>query len=112
MQIIMKWIGKASRKIKLTFRCFLGLEHQLGAPGSFVSSTDDHDDYLDCCLFMLLCIFMILKKTMLMIYLPECGWPETSLKLKEKFNSGQRHLLPRPDMGLIMNNGSLPCMVL
>ena len=60
VQIIMKWIGKASRKIKLTFRCFLGLEHQLGAPGSFVSSTDDHDDYLDCCLFMLLCIFMIL----------------------------------------------------
>ena len=28
--------------------------------------------------------------------LPECGWSETSFKLEEKFNSGQRHRLPRP----------------
>ena len=33
---------------------------------------------------------------MMMTNLPKCGWPETSLKLKEKLNPGQRHLLPRP----------------
>ena len=34
--------------------------------------------------------------TMMMTNLPECGRPKTSLKLKEKFNPGQRHRLLRP----------------
>ena len=56
---------------------------------------------------------------MLMTYLPECGWPETSLKLKEKLNSGQRHLLPRPghhddlgDGGADVEEGLQPIIIM
>ena len=38
----------------------------------------------------------MLMVMMMMTHLPECCWPEASLKLEEKFNSGQRHRLPRP----------------
>ena len=36
---------------------------------------------------------------LIIICLPECGWPETSLKLEEKFHPCKRKLLPCPDDG-------------
>ena len=36
---------------------------------------------------------------LIIICLPECGWPETSLKLEEKFDPCKRKLLPCPDDG-------------
>ena len=39
----------------------------------------------------------MLMVMMMTTHLPECCWPEASLKLEEKFNSGERHRLPRPE---------------